>query len=169
MAKRIVSTILLWALVICSLVFFRTEGGVALITLISVLTLREFYKLMQGAGLAPFDKLGMTFGALITIAPWLEAKFDLPATLGSDLAHILLPVRATGRRSTRGDWCPSRSGAHPTGDRQNISIRAGQGSARLSRARARQGQGRRDASARAATKGLRKARSSIPEAAGTHL
>ena len=80
MAKRIISTVLLWVLVICSLVFFRTEGGVALITLISVLTLREFYKLMQGAGLAPFDKLGMTIGGLITLAPYLEARFQLPAT-----------------------------------------------------------------------------------------
>lgn len=98
MAKRIVSTILLWALVICSLVFFRTEGGVGLITLISVLTLREFYKLMQGAGLAPFDKLGMTFGALITIAPWLEAKFDLPATHTLSIAVIIFSVRVLGER-----------------------------------------------------------------------
>ena len=98
MAKRILSTILLWALVICSLVFFRTEGGVALITLISVLTLREFYKLMQGAGLAPFDKFGMTFGGLITLAPWLEARFGLPATHLLAIAVIVFSVRVLGER-----------------------------------------------------------------------
>jgi phosphatidate cytidylyltransferase len=98
MAKRIISTVLLWALVVCSLVFFRTEGGVALITLISVLTLREFYKLMQGAGLAPFDKLGMTFGALITLAPWLDARFGIPATHSLAVAVIVFSVRVLGER-----------------------------------------------------------------------
>jgi phosphatidate cytidylyltransferase len=98
MAKRILSTVLLWALVICSLVFFRTEGGVALITLISVLTLREFYKLMQGAGLAPFDKLGMAFGGLITIAPYLEARFQVPATHTLAIAVVIFSVRVLGER-----------------------------------------------------------------------
>lgn len=98
MAKRILSTVLLWALVICSLVFFRTEGGVALITLIAVLTLREFYKLMQGAGLAPFDKLGMTFGGLITVAPFLEARFGIPATHTLAIAVIVFSIRVLGER-----------------------------------------------------------------------
>lgn len=98
MAKRILSTILLWIFVICALVFFRTEGGVALITLISVLTLREFYKLLQGAGLAPFYKLGMTLGGLVTLAPWLEARFNLPATHVLALAVIVFSVRVLGER-----------------------------------------------------------------------
>lgn len=98
MPQRILSTVLLWALVVGSLVFFRTEGGIALITLISVLTLREFFKLMQGAGLAPFDKLGMTFGGLITIAPWLEARFGVPATHTLALAVIVFSVRILGER-----------------------------------------------------------------------
>lgn len=98
MAKRVLSTILLWIFVICALVFFRTEGGVALITLISVLTLREFYKLLQGAGLAPFYKLGMTLGGLVTLAPWLEARFNLPATHVLALAVIVFSVRVLGER-----------------------------------------------------------------------
>ena len=101
MAKRIISTVLLWVLVICSLVFFRTEGRVALITLISVLTLREFYKLMQGAGLAPFDKLGMTFGGVITLAPWLEANYSLPATHTLAVAVVIFSVRVLGERDPR--------------------------------------------------------------------
>jgi phosphatidate cytidylyltransferase len=105
MAKRIFSTVALWALVSAALVFFRTEGGVALITLISVLTLREFYKLMQGAGLAPFDKVGMAFGGLITLAPWLEAHFGLSGShvLASShvlaLAVVVFAIRILGERA----------------------------------------------------------------------
>lgn len=98
MAKRILSTFLLWALVVGSLWGFRTDGGVALIALISVLTLREFYKLMQGAGLAPFDKLGMTFGVLITLAPWLHERFGLPAGNALGIAVIVFSVRILGER-----------------------------------------------------------------------
>ncbi len=98
MAHRILSTVLLWALVVGSLVVFRTTGGVALITLISVLTLREFYKLMQGSGLKPFDKLGMTFGALITLAPYLEIHFGWPATHALAFAVIVFSVRILGER-----------------------------------------------------------------------
>lgn len=101
MVKRIVSTILLWALVAGSLVFMRTLGGVLLITFISVLTLREFYKLMQGAGLAPFDKLGMTFGGLITLAPWLEINYGVPASHALALAVIVFSVRILGERDAQ--------------------------------------------------------------------
>ncbi|HWL16260.1 MAG TPA: phosphatidate cytidylyltransferase [Opitutus sp.] len=98
MAKRILSTFLLWAIVVGSLVIFRTEGAIALITLISVLTLREFFKLMQGVGLVPFDKLGMTFGGLITLAPFLEAKWQLPASHLLAAAVIVFSVRILGER-----------------------------------------------------------------------
>ncbi len=98
MAKRIISTVLLWALVAGLLVFFRTDGAVALITLISVLTLREFFKLMEGAGLSPFDKLGMVLGGLVTLAPYLETRFDLPAVHVLALAVIVFSVRILGER-----------------------------------------------------------------------
>jgi phosphatidate cytidylyltransferase len=99
MIKRTLSTVLLWAVVACSLIFFRTVGGVALITIISVLTLREFYRLMQGLGLAPFDKLGMTMGGLITIAPWIEVRFGIPATHALAFAVIIFSVRVLGERN----------------------------------------------------------------------
>jgi phosphatidate cytidylyltransferase len=98
MAKRILSTVLLWAIVVGALVFFRTNGGVVLITAISILTLREFYKLMKGAGLAPFDKLGMTFGGLVTLAPWLQANFGYPAGHTLAIAVIVFSVRVLGER-----------------------------------------------------------------------
>ncbi|HWA87694.1 MAG TPA: phosphatidate cytidylyltransferase [Opitutus sp.] len=98
MARRILSTVLLWALVIGSLVWLRTIGGVALITVISVLTLREFYKLMRGLGLEPFEKLGMTFGSLVTLAPWFEARFGWPASHVLALAVIVFSIRILGER-----------------------------------------------------------------------
>ena len=98
MARRILSTIFLWAVVIGSLVWLRTIGGVALITIISVLTLREFYKLMRGLGLEPFEKLGMFFGGLVTLAPWVEARFGWPASYVLALAVIVFSVRILGER-----------------------------------------------------------------------
>ena len=73
MGKRILSTVLLWSIVGAVLWFFRTPGALVLITLISVLTLREFYVLMHGAGYDPFDKFGLVIGAAIT--PAQEKKF----------------------------------------------------------------------------------------------
>ncbi len=62
MAKRIFSTVLLWAIVAGSLWYFRTTGAVILIGIMATLTLGEFYKLLAGAKLAPFDRLGMMLG-----------------------------------------------------------------------------------------------------------
>ncbi len=105
MPKRILSTILLWAVVVGSLVFFRTTGGVALITLISVLTLREFFKLMRGAGLQSFDKLGMALGGLITAAPYLETLpffRDIPLTITAShvmaIGVVIFSIRVLGER-----------------------------------------------------------------------
>ena len=99
MAKRIVSTVLLWTLVGCVLWFFRTTGALVLVTLISVLTLREFYLLMHGAGYDPFDKFGMVLGAAITLAPWLQLQFGFPLHLLLPLATIIFAVRLLGERT----------------------------------------------------------------------
>jgi phosphatidate cytidylyltransferase len=98
MAKRILSTVLLWVIVGGALWFFRTTGAVILIGLISVLTLSEFYRLIGGAGLAPFARLGMALGGLITIAPWLHQRFDLPAAGVLALSVIVFAIRILGER-----------------------------------------------------------------------
>ena len=72
MGKRIFSTVLLWSIVAAALWFFRATGALVLIGLISVFTLREFYKLMQSSGYAPFEWTGMVVGGLITLSPWVE-------------------------------------------------------------------------------------------------
>lgn len=87
MAKRIVSTVVLWLLLIAVLWIFRANGAIVLITAVSVLTLREFYALMTAAGSPAFKGLGLIFGGLITLAPWTEVHSGLPA-------HALLPIAA---------------------------------------------------------------------------
>jgi phosphatidate cytidylyltransferase len=90
MLKRIATTVTLWLAVFAALWFFRTTGAVAIIGLLSVLTLREFYRLQSTAAYAPFAGLGMFFGGLITLAPWLGQRFG---SAGHPFAsHSLLPL-----------------------------------------------------------------------------
>lgn len=74
MRQRIISTFCLWALVVGCVVFFGTVGAVWFITAVAVLTQREFYQMVRRMGLEPFDKLGMTLGALIMLAPYYAEK-----------------------------------------------------------------------------------------------
>ena len=99
MAKRIISTVLLWTIVGLAVWFFRTNGALVLIVAVSVLTLREFYQLMHASGYDPFDKLGMLFGGLITLGPWLQTQFGWPTPLLLPLAVIVFAVRLLGERT----------------------------------------------------------------------
>src|SRR5258706_3748028 len=99
MGKRIFSTLLLWTIVAIALWFFRTTGALVLITLISVLTLREFYQLMHASGYDPFDKFGMFFGALITLGPWARAQWGWPVHLLLPFAVIVFAIRLLGERT----------------------------------------------------------------------
>lgn len=99
MAKRILSTVLLWLFLFAILWKFRTTGGVILVGLISVFTLREFYQLLGSAGHAPFHRLGMVFGGLITLSPWLYQQIGIPKS--SDalvLAVIVFSIRILSER-----------------------------------------------------------------------
>jgi phosphatidate cytidylyltransferase len=97
--KRIFSTVVLWAILGGALWFFRTRGALVFIALISVLTLREFYKLMRASGYAPFDRLGLFFGGLITIAPWVQARFGWPTHAVLALATVVFALRLLGERT----------------------------------------------------------------------
>jgi phosphatidate cytidylyltransferase len=106
-AKRIISTILLWTLVLGCAGWFGPRGGIGLVTVISVLTLREFFQMLKSMGMDPFDRLGLTLGALITVAPALALYFPglgisftslaLPANLLA-LAVVLFSLRILGER-----------------------------------------------------------------------
>ena len=107
MAKRTFSTIILWTLVLGCIGVFGPRGGVWLVTVISVLTLREFYQMLKRMGLDPFDRLGLTFGTLITFAPALPlywpdlnpqvAVLATPANLLA-LAVVVFALRILGER-----------------------------------------------------------------------
>ncbi len=99
MGKRIFSSTLLWAVVAATLWFLRANGIVILATLMSVFTLREFYRLMRGCGYVSFEKFGIVAGALITLAPWLEAKTHWPAYHLIGLATAVFSVRLLGERT----------------------------------------------------------------------
>lgn len=98
MAQRIFSTVVLWLVIFGTLWFFRTSGALVLVGLISVLTLREFYQLMAAAGWAPFAGLGMFFGGLITLAPYIEARIGAPTHPLLALAAIVFAIRIVGER-----------------------------------------------------------------------
>ena len=98
MARRILSTVALWAVVLAVLWYGRTAGTVALITIFSTLALREFYAIQAAAGRAPFAWLGIFFGALITAAPWIQETFGRPAHPLLPLAFIIFAVRILGER-----------------------------------------------------------------------
>lgn len=93
MKKRILSTFVLWAGVLALLWFFRTTGAVIALTLVSVLTLREFYLLMESSGFAPFSGLGMLFGGLVTLSPWTEQRLGVAAHPLIPLAAVVFSVR----------------------------------------------------------------------------
>lgn len=99
MVKRTLSTVALWTVVAAVLGFYRTNGALLLIGLISVLTLREFYQLLHAMGYRPFDKLGIFFGTLITLSPWFEARFLWPAHPLLALATIVFSIRLLGERT----------------------------------------------------------------------
>lgn len=99
MGKRIFSTVLLWAIVGSALWYLRTTGALVLIAVISIFTLREFFKLLRAAGYAPFDRFGIAIGGVITLAPWIHARWGGPTDLLLPLAIIVLAIRLLGERT----------------------------------------------------------------------
>ncbi len=99
MGQRIFSTLLLWTLVILCIRFLGATGGVWLITLIAALTLREFYGLVRKIGVEPFDRFGITLGAIITLTPlYLEPRFNIDTQAIVALAVIVFAIRILGER-----------------------------------------------------------------------
>jgi phosphatidate cytidylyltransferase len=98
-AKRVVSTVVLWLCLFAVLWFFRTGGAIAAITAISVLTLREFYGLMTAAGNPSFTRLGLLFGGLITLAPWTEEHLGYSPHPLLALAVLVFSIRMISERA----------------------------------------------------------------------
>ena len=71
MLKRILSTLILWGVLLGSLWLFGSHAAVTILTLLSALTLYEFYTLTGKMGARPFRWMGILFSMLITAGPYL--------------------------------------------------------------------------------------------------
>jgi phosphatidate cytidylyltransferase len=96
--KRIISTLGLWAIVLALLYFFQDDGAVWIVTVITVLTLREFYSLLKHMGYDPFDKLGMLLGAAVVLAPFYLGRYGIQTADLVAVAVIVCSVRILGER-----------------------------------------------------------------------
>ncbi|HET7536094.1 MAG TPA: phosphatidate cytidylyltransferase [Candidatus Didemnitutus sp.] len=105
MLSRILSTVLLWLVIIGSLWLFGAHAVVWLLTILAALTLHEFYALTEKMGHKPFRWVGLFFSVLMTAAPYYltEYLFDgeefggfAPIVLA--MAMVLFSVRILGER-----------------------------------------------------------------------
>lgn len=90
MLSRFLSTLVLWGVILGSLFFFGAHAGVALVTLLTALTLHEFYGLTEKMGARPFRWMGILFSVLMTAAPYYLAYFTEEPELVPSLAMGLL-------------------------------------------------------------------------------
>ncbi len=101
MLKRAFSTLALWTVVILCVRYLGAVGAIWLLTIISALTLREFYSLVEKMGLNPFNRLGITLGVVITLAPYyIEPYLPLSADWFLALAVVVFSIRILGERDT---------------------------------------------------------------------
>lgn len=98
MGLRILSTLLLWTIVLVAIGVFGATGGVWLVALIAALTLREFYALVRRLGVEPFDRFGIALGAGLALAPLYLEPRGLGALELTALAVIVFSVRILGER-----------------------------------------------------------------------
>ncbi|MBL9214312.1 MAG: phosphatidate cytidylyltransferase [Opitutaceae bacterium] len=75
MASRILSTVFLWGVILGSLWLFGAHAAVALLTVLSALTLHEFYGLTRHLGARPFTWMGICTSVLMTAAPYYLAFY----------------------------------------------------------------------------------------------
>ncbi len=90
MLSRFLSTLVLWTVIIGSLWLFGAHGAVALLTVLSALTLYEFYGMTAKMGARPFRWMGILFSVLITAAPYTLAYFLEEPDFINHLPTVLL-------------------------------------------------------------------------------
>jgi phosphatidate cytidylyltransferase len=90
--SRIFSTVLLWGIVFASLWAFGVHAAVALITLLTVLTLHEFYGMTAKLGLRPFRKLGLAAAALMVAGPFYLRSFEFGSEIVATAAPAVLAL-----------------------------------------------------------------------------
>ncbi len=107
MLSRILSTLVLWTIILGSLWLFGAHAAVALATILAVLTLHEFYGLTAKMGAKAFHVMGLVFAALMIAGPYYLAYYtDEPDAVGGlaisllVLAMVISCIRVLGERNT---------------------------------------------------------------------
>lgn len=107
MVSRILSTVLLWSIVLGGLWFFGPHAAVALLTVLAALTLHEFYLLAEKMGFRPFRWMSLSFSVLLTAGPYYLTTYVFdgeefagfgPSVLA--LAIVAFCIRILGERDT---------------------------------------------------------------------
>ncbi len=101
MLKRTLSTIALWLIIFALLHFFEAHGAIWIVAGITVLTLHEFYALLKHMGYDPFDKLGMTLGAAVVLAPYYLSQYGVQTIDLLAFAVIAFSIRILGERAAQ--------------------------------------------------------------------
>jgi phosphatidate cytidylyltransferase len=83
--SRIFSTLLLWSVVLGSLYYLGSHAAVGLITILSALTLHEFYGMTRKMGLKPFHWMGVSIGVLMTAVPYYLALYLEAPEIGQSI------------------------------------------------------------------------------------
>jgi len=90
--SRLLSTVLLWSLILGSLWFFGPHAAVAILTLLAALTLHEFYQLAEKMGFRPFRWISLTFSVLITAGPYYVTEYFFDGQEPAGFAPMLLAL-----------------------------------------------------------------------------
>ncbi len=107
MVSRILSTLLLWGVVLGGLWFFGPHAAVLILTVLAALTLHEFYLLAEKMGFRPFRWMSLTFSVLLTAGPYYLTEYVFegeefagfgPSVLA--LAIVAFCIRILGERDT---------------------------------------------------------------------
>ena len=92
MVSRLLSTLLLWAVILAGLWYFGAHAAVWLLAAIATLSLHEFYALTEKMGCAPFRWLGLLFCVLLIAAPYYVTEYMAGGEEFAGLAPALLAV-----------------------------------------------------------------------------
>lgn len=107
MLARILSTLVLWTVILGGLYLFGAHAAVALATLLAVLTLHEFYGLTAKMGAKAFHGMGLGFAALMLAGPyylaWFTEEAEAPGSVAAGLlvlALVVACIRSLRERNT---------------------------------------------------------------------
>ncbi len=102
MAKRIVSTLLLWSLVAATMVFLKRDGVVVVLALFAAAALHELYLMLEKLGHRPFRHFGVTLGFLVITVPYFFREYaGMPEKEGMESALIAIAIVACCLRIMR--------------------------------------------------------------------